>query len=231
MDPIDREPATSKAADDLFLGWIGSSGGQGTTVSNVAVQPADLPSGMVRCNLSGNIEDFIKSEQSPDPNTSKSVSGYWQDAQKSGAKAAYAAIYTDSQARCAAIKDPSTDVGTATYKLVVNFVVQFKDEKTAADAYTNKSIFGFSPSQSWGRFFGLRASRWPTCQGRGVQLRPRALLPSRHEPIRSLVRRIRESCSRRSGAPHVLQRRLAGTYMPFRAQVPYWLAFEVQSRQ
>ena len=125
----------------------GSSGGQGTTVSNVAVQPADLPSGMVRCNLSGNIEDFIKAEQSPDPNTSKSVSGYWQDAQKSGAKAAYAAIYTDSQARCAAIKDPSTDVGTATYKLVVNFVVQFKDEKTAADAYTNKSIFGFSPSQ------------------------------------------------------------------------------------
>src|SRR2546426_485031 len=125
----------------------GSSGGQGTTVSNVAVQPADLPSGMVRCNLSGNIEDFIKSEQSPDPNTSKSVSGYWQDAQKSGAKAAYAAIYTDSQARCAAIKDPSTDVGTATYKLIVNFVVQFKDEKTAAAASTNKSIFGFSPSQ------------------------------------------------------------------------------------
>src|SRR5207245_783115 len=24
VDPIDREPATSKAADDLFLGWIGS---------------------------------------------------------------------------------------------------------------------------------------------------------------------------------------------------------------
>ncbi len=124
-----------------------SNAGQGTTVSTVAVQPSDLPGGMVRCNLSGNIEDFIKAEQSPDPNTSKSVSGYWQDAQTSGAKAAYTAIYSDSQTRCAAIKDPSTDVGTATYKLVVNFVVQFKDEKTAADAYTNKSIFGFSPAQ------------------------------------------------------------------------------------
>ena len=124
-----------------------SNGGQGTTVASVAVQPGDLPGGMVRCNLSGNIEDFIKAEQSPDPNTSKSVAGYWQDAQTSGAKAAYAAIYSDSQTRCAAIKDPSTDVGTATYKLVVNFVVQFKDEKTAADAYSNKSIFGFSPSQ------------------------------------------------------------------------------------
>jgi hypothetical protein len=125
----------------------GSSGSSGPTVSSVAVQQNDLPSGMVRCAISGNIEDFIKAEQNPDPNTSKSVSGYWQDAQKSGAKAAYAAIYTDSDARCAAIKNPETDVGTATYKLVVNFVVQFKDEKTAADAYSNKTIFGFSPSQ------------------------------------------------------------------------------------
>ena len=123
------------------------SGGQGTTVGGVAVQPGDLPSGMVRCNLSGNIDDFIKAEQGPDPTTAKSVSGYWADAKTSGASAAYAAIYSDSQTRCAAIKDPSTDVGTATYKLVVNFVVQFKDEKTAADAYTNKSIFGFSRSQ------------------------------------------------------------------------------------
>jgi hypothetical protein len=133
-----------------------SNGTQGPTVASVSVQQADLPSGMVRCSLSGNIEDFIKAEQSPDPNTSKSVSGYWQDAQKNGAKAAYAAIYTDSQARCAAIKNPETDVGTATYKLVVNFVLRFKDEKTAVDAYTNKSVFGFSPAQ-------LRAA--PTIEG------------------------------------------------------------------
>ena len=135
----------------------GSAGSaKGPTVASVSVQPADLPSGMVRCGLSGNIEDFIKAEQSPDPNTSKSVSGYWQDAKTNGATAAYTAIYADSQERCAAIKNPETDVGTATYKLVVNFVVQFKDEKTAADAYTNKSIFGFSPAQ-------LRAA--PTIEG------------------------------------------------------------------
>ena len=66
---------------------------------------------------------------------------------KGGHFALFSGDYSDSQTRCAAIKDPSTDVGTATYKLVVNFVVQFKDEKTAADAYTNKSIFGFSPAQ------------------------------------------------------------------------------------
>jgi hypothetical protein len=134
----------------LFVAACGggsSSGPSGPTVSSVAVQQGDLPSGMVRCPISGDIEEFIKAEQSPDPNTSKSIATYWQDAQKSGAKAAYAVIYTDSDARCAAIKNPQTDVGTATYKLVVNFVVQFKDEKTAADAYSNTSIFGFSPSQ------------------------------------------------------------------------------------
>jgi len=102
---------------------------------------------MVKCPISGNIDDFIKAEESPDPNTSKSIANYWTDAKSNGATAAYAGIFTDSDARCAAIKNPSTDVGTATYKLVVNFVVQFKDEKTATDAYSNKSVFGFSRSQ------------------------------------------------------------------------------------
>jgi hypothetical protein len=119
----------------------------GPTVSSVAVQQSDLPSNMVRCPISGSIEDFIKAEQSPDPNTSKSVAAYWDDAKNNGAKSAYAAIYTESDARCAAIKNPETDIGTATYKLVVNFVIQFKDEKTAVDAYMNKSIFGFSSQQ------------------------------------------------------------------------------------
>jgi formylmethanofuran:tetrahydromethanopterin formyltransferase len=125
------------------------SGGSATgpTVSSVAVQQADLPSGMVRCPISGKIEDFIKAEQTPDPNTAKSITAYWTDAQSNGAKEAYAAIYADSQDRCAAIKDPQTDVGTATYKLVVNFVLEFKDEATATDAYNNKTIFGFSKSQ------------------------------------------------------------------------------------
>jgi hypothetical protein len=126
----------------------GNSNAQsGPTVATVSVQNSDLPSGMVKCAISGAIEDFIKAEQSPDPNTSKSIESYWTDAKSNGAKAAYAAIFTDSEDRCAAIKNPSTDVGTATYKLVVNFVVQFKDEKTATDAYNNKSVFGFSRSQ------------------------------------------------------------------------------------
>jgi formylmethanofuran:tetrahydromethanopterin formyltransferase len=126
-----------------------SSGGAptGPTVSSVSVQQGDVPSGMVKCPLSGNIEDFIKAEQTPDPNTATSITNYWTDAQSNGAKTAYAAIFADSQDRCSSIKNPQTDVGTATYKLVVNFVVEFKDEATATDAYNNKTIFGFSKSQ------------------------------------------------------------------------------------
>ena len=133
----------------------------GPTVSSVAVQSSDLPSGMVRCSVSGSIEDFIKAEQTPDPNTSKTISDYWTDAKSNGATASYVALYTDSQSRCADIKNPQTDVGTATYKLVVNFVVQFKNEASAQDAYKNKSIFGFSAAQ-------LRSA--PTVEGKDTGL-------------------------------------------------------------
>jgi hypothetical protein len=137
------------------------AGPKGPTVSSVSVQSSDLPSGMVRCGLSGSIDDFIKAEKTPDPNTSQTITAYWTDAKTNGATAAYTAIYTDSQSRCAEIKNPQTDVGTATYKLVVNFVVQFKDEQTAQDAYKSKSIFGFSAEQ-------LRSA--PTVEGKDTGL-------------------------------------------------------------
>ena len=141
----------------------------GPTVASVSVQKSDLPAGMVKCAISGEIDDFIKAEQSPDPNTAKSISDYWTEAKSNGATAAYAAIFADSDTKCAAIKDPTTDVGTATYKLVVNFVVEFKDEKTATDAYTTKSIFGFSRAQ-------LRSA--PVIEGTKTGLSPNSIVLS-----------------------------------------------------
>jgi len=116
-------------------------------VSRVAVQKGDLPAGMVKCDLTGDIANFIKSEQTPDPNTAQSMTKEWDAAKSKGAKGGYAAIYTDSAAHCAAIKSNSADIGAATYKLVVNFVIQFRDEKSAAAGYNNESILGFSASQ------------------------------------------------------------------------------------
>jgi hypothetical protein len=125
-----------------------SSGPSGPTVAGVAVQSSDLPTGMARCDLSGDVQSFIGKEQGPDPQSAKTIASQWEDAKKNGATAAFVALYTDSSAHCAAIKGNTSDLGAATYRLVVNFVVQFKDVQTAASDYKgDQPIFGFSQSQ------------------------------------------------------------------------------------
>lgn len=119
----------------------------GPTVASVAVQTGDLPSGTVRCDLTGTIDNFLAKEKTQDANTYSSVSGEWADAKKNGATSAFTAFYADNAAHCAALKTNASDIGAANYKLVVNFVVQFKDEASAAKGYTSESIFGFSSSE------------------------------------------------------------------------------------
>src|SRR5881398_1105525 len=99
---------------------------QGPSASNVAMQQSDLPSGMVRCDLTGDIDSFLNKEK--------------------------------SAAHCAAIKAKGSDIGSATYKLVVNFVLQFKDESSAAKGYTSEKLFNVSASE-------LRASGQPVVEG------------------------------------------------------------------
>jgi hypothetical protein len=125
-----------------------SSGPSGPTASSVSVQQSDVPGGLVKCDLTGDVNNFISKEQTPDPSASKSMATDWDDAKKNGATAAFAALYTDSKAHCDAIKGSAADLGAATYKLVVNFVIQFKDENSATAGYnSNKAIFGFSAAE------------------------------------------------------------------------------------
>jgi hypothetical protein len=125
-----------------------SSGPSGPTPASVSVQQTDLPSGLVKCDLSGDIDSFVSKEQTPDPSASKSMASDWQEAKKNGATSAYAALYTDSKPHCDAIKGSAADLGAATYKLVVNFVIQFKDENSAIAGYkSDKAIFGFSAAE------------------------------------------------------------------------------------
>jgi hypothetical protein len=118
----------------------------GPTASTVSVQPGDLPAGMQKCDLSGDIDSFLNKSKAKDPTTYTSTKSEWDAAQKAGATAAYAAFFADSSAHCATIESNSSDISTATYKLVVNFVIQFKDEASASKGYTTESIFGFSAS-------------------------------------------------------------------------------------
>jgi hypothetical protein len=119
----------------------------GPTASSVAVQTADLPAGMQKCDLSGDIDSFLNKSKTKDPNTYTSVKSEWDAAQKAGATAAYAAFYSDSTAHCATVESNTADISTATFKLVINFVLQFKDEASASKGYTTESIFGFNAAQ------------------------------------------------------------------------------------
>jgi hypothetical protein len=136
-----------------------SSQPQGPTAAGVAVQPSDVPSGLTKCDLTGDINSFITKEQSPDPSTAQSAKTGWDDARKNGATAAYVAIYADSNSHCSDLKSSQTVVGSATYRMAINFVIQFKDEASAASAYTgNQKFFDFSPSD-------LRSSGLASAEG------------------------------------------------------------------
>jgi hypothetical protein len=112
------------------------------SAATVAVQPADLPNGMVRCDLSGDIDTYMNNLKVKDPTTYTSTKTQWDAAKEKGATAAQVVFYTDSVANCANVESKVSSIASASYKLVVNFVVQFKDEATAVNGYTNEKIFG-----------------------------------------------------------------------------------------
>lgn len=118
---------------------------------------------MTKCDLTGDIGNFLNKEKTADPSTYSSTTTEWADAKSKGARSAYTAFYTDSSDHCKAISSSSATVGSATYKLVVNFVIQFKDEASAAKGYTSGKIFNFSASD-------LQASGQPVVEGTNTGL-------------------------------------------------------------
>jgi len=157
----------------MFVACGGSSpiAPSGPTATRVAVQPADLPSDMKKCDLSGDIDSFLNKSKTKDPNTYNSTKTEWDSAKQKGATAAYTAFYTDSTAHCATIESNSSDISSATYKLVVNFVIQFKDEASASKGYTSESIFGFSASS-------LKSGGAPVVEGTATGLTKNSIVLS-----------------------------------------------------
>ncbi len=112
------------------------------TAASVAVQPGDLPNTMHRCSISSDINTYIESLKTKDPATYTSTKNEWADAQSKGATATQVTFYTDSDANCTNVASTVANLSAAAYPLVVNFSVQFKDEASAANGYTNGQIFG-----------------------------------------------------------------------------------------
>jgi hypothetical protein len=126
---------------------------------------------MKKCDQSGDIDTFLNRAKTKDANSYKTIKAEWDAAKKQGATAAYVAFYTDSAAHCATVESNSTDVTSATYKLVVNFVIQFKDEASASKGYTSESIFGVSSTS-------LKSGGAPVVEGTKTGLTPNSIVLS-----------------------------------------------------
>ena len=119
---------------------------QGPTAASVAMQAGDLPSGMQKCAVSGDIDSYLNSIKAKDTSAYTTTKAEWDAAKKSGATAGEVVFFADSAANCKALESNTSGVTSATYKLAVNFVLQFKDAATAAKGYNTQSIMGFSQS-------------------------------------------------------------------------------------
>lgn len=117
----------------------------GVGPADVAVQTGDLPKNLVKCDGSGDIDSFLNSVKTKDPSTYQSTKAEWDSAKSHGATGAVVVFYSDKKEDCANIQNSGNgDLASATYPLVINFVIQFKDEASAQKGYTTESIFGFS---------------------------------------------------------------------------------------
>jgi len=124
---------------------------------------------MAKCDLTGDIDSFLNKEKTADASTYQSTKSEWDDAKSKGATAAYTAFYTDEAAHCDAIKAQGSSIGSAAYKLVVNFVIQFKDDPSAAKGYESEQVFNVSPSE-------LRKSGQPVIEGTNTGLTKNAIV-------------------------------------------------------
>ena len=159
---------TSLVALLMLIGCASQPGATVPTAASVSVQPGDLPSGMHRCAISGDINTYLENLKAKDPATYTSTKAQWADAQTKGATATQVTFYTDSEANCASVASTVSNISAATYKLVVNFVVQFKDETTAASGYTNGQIFGIDRAM-------LKANGAPVTEGSKTGLGPNSI--------------------------------------------------------
>src|SRR6266581_7182922 len=131
----------------LVVAACNQPGAAVTGPADVAVQSGDLPKSVQKCSASGDIDSFLKTVKAKDPSTYSSTKAEWDKAKSHGATAAEVVFYTDSKAHCDSIANSENgDLASATYPIVINFVIKFKDQTSAEQGYTTESIFGFSES-------------------------------------------------------------------------------------
>jgi hypothetical protein len=82
-----------------------------------------------------------------DSNVHWTFSTDWDAAKKDGAMAAEVVVYSDSKNGCDRYVDPSLEMTSSKVALVVNIVVQFRDDRGATNAYAVESLLNASASE------------------------------------------------------------------------------------
>lgn len=130
----------------LVISACASSTAAVTGPADVAVMSKDVPGAVTKCDGSGDIDTFLNAIKDKDPATYQSTQKEWEDAKSHGATSAQVVFFADSKDHCTSLQNSGNSNLTSTYPLLINFVVKFKDQKTAQDGFTNQSIFGISQS-------------------------------------------------------------------------------------
>jgi hypothetical protein len=139
------------AAATLVLILVASCAGPsvagvtGASPESVAVQQGDVPAGLQRCSESGEINGYLNSVKSKNPSTYKQVNDQWQKEKQAGGTAGAVEVYADSKDECDSLANGTSPSSSAPPKIVLNYVVQFKDDASAAKDY-NDEVLGLNPS-------------------------------------------------------------------------------------
>ena len=109
----------------------GSSPPKPATVQSVALQPADLPSGMIVCGLSGDVDQFLKA--APANNAyATDLEQQWTAMKQQGAQKGYVRVFAASKDQCTSAFTAQSLTGI---KWAASMVVQFKNSSAATKAY------------------------------------------------------------------------------------------------
>lgn len=107
-----------------------------STPQSVALQAGDLPRGMVRCGLSGDVDRFLTGAPSDNQYASQ-LAQEWRAMKALGAQAGYVGVYAGSSDQC---KAAFTSQSLTGIRWAASMVVQFKNTAAAGTAYRQASI-------------------------------------------------------------------------------------------
>jgi hypothetical protein len=116
----------------------GASPSPQTSAQTVASNSGDFPS-LAKCPESGSWDDYLKAEQSKDPNQYASDKTDWDNLKTAGANDSYIAVYADDSSHCGSFGNQPSG------KVVDIYAIRFKDLSTASASFkSNQKDFHLS---------------------------------------------------------------------------------------